>query len=117
MLENAIVTESGLGYVDEVEGNVFGDDVLDDSSTIYNLKREVLDQLATDLAAAPGVQQVSPAITNANGTAALINVQPTGSPQDASTTQLVHHLRYDVVPAATAGSGVRARRGASSPRG
>jgi magnesium transporter len=29
--------------VDEVEGNVFGDDVVDDSSVIYNLKREVLE--------------------------------------------------------------------------
>jgi magnesium transporter len=29
--------------VDEVEGNVFGDEVVDDSSVIYNLKREVLE--------------------------------------------------------------------------
>src|SRR4051812_3021820 len=52
-----------------------------------------VDRLAADLAKVPGVRQVSPVILNQAGTAALINVEPTGSPQDESTTQLVHHLR------------------------
>ena len=60
---------------------------------------------------------MSPVITNADGTAALINVQPTGSPQDASTTELVHHLRDDVVPTATAGSGVQAYVGGETSLG
>lgn len=37
------VADSLQRDIDEVEGNVFGDDVIDDSSTIYNLKREVLE--------------------------------------------------------------------------
>ncbi len=80
-------------------------------------QRAAIDQLAADMAAAPGVQQVSPVVINTNGTAALINVQPTGSPQDASTTELVHHLRDDVVPAATAGSGVQAYVGGETSIG
>ncbi len=56
-------------------------------------------------------------MTNEAGTAALISVQPTGSPQDASTTELVHHLRDDVVPAATAGSGVQAYVGGETSLG
>ena len=80
-------------------------------------QRAAIDRLADDLAAAPGVQQVSPVITNADGTAALINVQPTGSPQDASTTKLVHHLRDDVVPNATAGTGVQAYVGGETSLG
>ena len=34
----------------------------------------------------------------------LIQVQPKGSPQDESTTQLVHRLRDDIIPAATSGT-------------
>ena len=74
-------------------------------------------QLAEDLAAAPGVESVSPVVTNADGTAALISVQPTGSPQDDSTTKLVHHLREDVVPAATEGTGVKAYVGGQTSIG
>jgi putative drug exporter of the RND superfamily len=51
-----------------------------------------------------GVKQVSPVITSPNGKAVLIQVVPAGSPQDASTTELVHRLRDVVVPEATAGS-------------
>ena len=40
-----------------------------------------------------------------------ITVIPTGSPQDKETTDLVHRLRDDVVPAALAGSGVTAEIG------
>jgi RND superfamily putative drug exporter len=38
---------------------------------------------------------------------ATANVIPVGSPQDASTTDLVHQLRDETVPDATAGSGPR----------
>ncbi len=44
-------------------------------------------------------------------------MQPTGSPQDASTTELVHHLRDDVVPSATEGSGVQAYVGGNTSLG
>ena len=49
----------------------------------------------------PGVQSVSPAQSNANGTAAIIQVIPTSSPQDNATSDLVHRLRDDVIPSAT----------------
>ena len=40
-----------------------------------------------------------PTIASPNGKGVLLQVVPKGSPQDASTTALVHRLRDDVVPA------------------
>jgi putative drug exporter of the RND superfamily len=54
-------------------------------------------------AADPGVQAVAPAQANADGTAAVLRVIPTTSPQDGDTTDLVHRLRDDVIPRALAG--------------
>ena len=67
--------------------------------------------LAGQIAQVPGVHAVTRAIPNTNGTAALIQVVPQGSPQDESTTELVHRLRADVIPK-TVGSArhQRARR-------
>jgi putative drug exporter of the RND superfamily len=67
-----------------------------------------LERISSALAATEGVAFASPAITNdpTNPTAALWRVVPTTSPQDAATTQLVHHLRDDVIPAATSGTGL-----------
>jgi RND superfamily putative drug exporter len=61
--------------------------------------------LAEAIAADPGVQAIAPVVANENGTAAVLRVIPTTSPQDERTTELVHHLRSDVIPEATAGSG------------
>ena len=60
------------------------------------------------IAADPGVAFVSDPITNdeADPTAALWRVVPTTAPQDAETTDLVNRLRDDVLPAATAGTGL-----------
>ncbi len=68
------------------------------------------------LAATPGVAEVTPAIPNtlelvnsdppAEATAVMWRVIPTTSPQDEATTELVHHLRDDVLPAATDDSGL-----------
>jgi putative drug exporter of the RND superfamily len=66
-------------------------------------------QAVTDaIAADSGVAFVSDPITNddANPTAALWRVVPTTAPQDEATTDLVDRLRDDVLPAATAGSGL-----------
>ena len=52
----------------------------------------------------PGVAFVSPAIPNPAGDTAVIQVFPTSAPQDEATTKLIHHLRSDVVPAATKGT-------------
>ena len=63
-----------------------------------------MDELRTAIAATPGVAQVSPVIVSPSGGGALLQVVASGSPQDASTTDLVHHLRDDVIPAATDGT-------------
>jgi putative drug exporter of the RND superfamily len=58
----------------------------------------LVDALESD----PGVQMVSPILPNDEGTAAVLRVIPTTAPQDAATTDLVHHLRDDVIPATLA---------------
>ncbi len=57
-----------------------------------------LTALRSDLAATQGVSAVPSAILNPKGNAALISVVPTGSPQDRSTENLVHHLRSEILP-------------------
>ena len=52
------------------------------------------------LAAAPTVAK--------DATVAPVQVYPKTSPQDAATTDLLHHLRSDVIPAATKDSGAQA---------
>jgi putative drug exporter of the RND superfamily len=55
----------------------------------------------------PGVASVAPLQPNADGSAAVLRVIPETSPQDSATSDLVHRLRDDVIPNATAGlSGV-----------
>ncbi|HEY5189993.1 MAG TPA: MMPL family transporter [Solirubrobacteraceae bacterium] len=44
--------------------------------------------------------------TGGHATVALANVYPKGSPQDASTADLLHYVRGSVVPAASRGTGV-----------
>ena len=56
----------------------------------------------------PGVVAATPPrlIPTRGGQIAIANVVPRGSPQDASTTALLHRLRNEVLPAATQGSGL-----------
>jgi RND superfamily putative drug exporter len=63
-----------------------------------------MEKLAAAIAKTEGVANVSPVQTSPDGQAVAIIVQPTGSPQDESTTALVHRLRDDVVPGNTEGS-------------
>jgi RND superfamily putative drug exporter len=67
-----------------------------------------LDRIGRAVAATPGVDEVSPVRTNdpADPTAAMWQVVPTTSPQDAGTTALVHRLRDEVLPGASAGTGI-----------
>ncbi|MCC6224968.1 MAG: MMPL family transporter [Microthrixaceae bacterium] len=68
----------------------------------------VLDRVVTSVGGDPGVQAVSPpAMNNARDTA-LLTAIPTTKPQDAATAELVHRLRDDALPRATAGSGATA---------
>lgn len=53
---------------------------------------------------APGVAYASPPQPNEDGTAAISIVVPTTSPQDPATTDLVHRLRSEHIPPATAGT-------------
>jgi RND superfamily putative drug exporter len=56
------------------------------------------------LRATPGVAAVTPAALNQEKDTALIVVNPTTSPQDEATDDLVRHLRSDVLPTAVAGT-------------
>src|SRR5205823_7705640 len=68
--------------------------------------RPTVERLHAAIEKDPDVFQVSPVIPSPKGVGMLIQVVPKGSPQDESTTQLVHRLRDDVIPAATAGTGL-----------
>jgi len=64
--------------------------------------------LVVDIKDEEGVAYVPPARFNSDGTAAIITVIPTTSPQDEATSELVEHLRGTVIPAALGNSGVDA---------
>jgi len=65
-----------------------------------------LQQLQSSVTSTPGVAAASPVITSPSGETAVMRVYPTTSPQDEATTKLLHHLRSDVIPDATAGTGI-----------
>ncbi|HKH64110.1 MAG TPA: MMPL family transporter [Solirubrobacterales bacterium] len=71
--------------------------------------------LADDIRQEEGVDFVPPPNFNQQGTAALLTVVPTTSPQDEATTDLVEHLRGVVVPEALGDSGVNAYIGGVTP--
>jgi RND superfamily putative drug exporter len=60
-----------------------------------------LHQLQGELAAAPGVISVTPPRANPAGNVATLSVYPHSAPQDYATSQLVSHLREDVIPPLT----------------
>ncbi|MFP3901353.1 MAG: MMPL family transporter [Acidimicrobiia bacterium] len=63
-----------------------------------------LTDLRAAVAADPAVAQASPAVPNAAGDTAVLQVTPTESPQDTSTEALVHRLRDDVLPTSLEGA-------------
>jgi len=65
---------------------------------------QALEGLSAQLSDTEGVAFASPPIPNEGGDAAIIQVQPSTSPQDKDTESLVHRLRDDVVPPAVEGS-------------
>jgi putative drug exporter of the RND superfamily len=65
---------------------------------------QALDSLSGELNQTEGVAFASRPIPNDSGDAAIIQVQPTTSPQDNETAHLVNRLRDDVIPEAVAGS-------------
>jgi RND superfamily putative drug exporter len=77
--------------------------------------RGSIEALATRLREEEGVAFVSKPQFNDAGTAALLTVSPTTSPQDAATSDLVDRLRGTVVPEVLGGSGARAEIGGVTP--
>jgi len=65
-----------------------------------------LARLTDELGRTDGVAAVSEPTLSPGGDAATITVTPTTAPQDERTSELVDALRDEVVPTATAGSGV-----------
>ncbi|MWA16247.1 MMPL family transporter [Streptomyces sp. BA2] len=64
---------------------------------------QALDRLADRVEDTPGVASVSTPVPSPGGTAAVITVVPTTSPQDSETADLVHRLRDNVLPEAGGG--------------
>ncbi len=64
-------------------------------------------RLDSELHNTSGVAFVTPPRFSPDGTAAVIIAYPTTSPQAEQTATLVHHIRDQVVPAATSGTGVK----------
>jgi RND superfamily putative drug exporter len=62
------------------------------------------------------VAQVGAPVVAPNRTSAVIQVEPRTAPQAAATAQLVHRLRDDVIPDATAGTGLQAYVGGQTAR-
>jgi RND superfamily putative drug exporter len=60
--------------------------------------QSLLSALQKDVSATAGVASVGPASVNSAGTTAVFNVIPTTRPQATATTNLVTHLRDDVLP-------------------
>jgi putative drug exporter of the RND superfamily len=67
--------------------------------------------LAKDLEGEPGVDYVAAPTFNDAGTAALLTVIPTTSPQDAATSELVERMRDNVLPDSLRNTGVTAYTG------
>jgi putative drug exporter of the RND superfamily len=65
-----------------------------------------LRELQSAIAAAPGVVSVTPPRLNPTGEVATVSIYPDSSPQAYATTQLVRHLREDVIPPVAARTGI-----------
>ncbi len=65
-----------------------------------------LDGISAAVGGTKGVAAVTPAALNPEGDTAVITVLPTTGPQDPETVDVVNTLRDDVLPQATAGTGV-----------
>ena len=63
--------------------------------------------LVAELTADPGVASVVGPMPNADGTAAVLRVVPTTSPQDKATSDLIERVRHDVAPAYEEATGNR----------
>jgi RND superfamily putative drug exporter len=74
-------------------------------------------RLADDLRSTPGVRTVGSPVLSPSGPAAVLTVTPTTGPQDRATVKLLHRLRADVIPKATAGTGLKVHVGGETAGG
>jgi RND superfamily putative drug exporter len=74
-------------------------------------------RVAAAIERTPGVAHVGRVIPSPDGKAVFTQVVATGSPQDESTTQLVHRLRDTVIPDAEKGSTLDAHVGSQTAVG
>jgi putative drug exporter of the RND superfamily len=65
-------------------------------------------RLAAAVRATPGVAAVTPVVVSRDGEAAMLVAYPRTGEQDSATNTLVNRLRGQVLPRATAGTGIRA---------
>jgi RND superfamily putative drug exporter len=70
-----------------------------------------VDAFVTRLNGEEGVEFVADPVINQDGTAAIVNVIPSSSPQDEETQDLVKRLREEAVPAQLGGTGITAQLG------
>jgi uncharacterized membrane protein YdfJ with MMPL/SSD domain len=67
-----------------------------------------MDRVESALAAVPGVAAVTPPVLSRDGQAALLIAYPTTGAQDAATNALANTITGQVLPKATAGTGITA---------
>jgi putative drug exporter of the RND superfamily len=72
------------------------------------------DRLAKSLSQTKGIAATSPALLNESGDTAQVIVYPTTSPQSEETSDLLTHLRDDVIPADLQGTHARAYVGGTT---
>src|SRR5262245_811198 len=78
---------------------------------------EAMQRVADAIGKTSDVVHVGQVIPSPNGKAAFVQVVAAGSPQDESTTSLVHRLRDSVIPTAAAGSGLDVHVGSQTAVG
>jgi RND superfamily putative drug exporter len=76
--------------------------------------KAAVDRLVTTLNHTGGIDHAVAVPLRPDATVALVQAVPTTSPQDKATTDLIDHLRDDVVPAAERGSTMRAYVGGAT---
>jgi uncharacterized membrane protein YdfJ with MMPL/SSD domain len=67
-----------------------------------------VDAIETALARTPGVAAVTPPVISGDGQAAMLVAYPATGAQDAATNALANEISADVLPKATAGTGIHA---------
>ena len=72
---------------------------------------QVLQKVLQAARADDGVAFATPAVSNQDFSAAIMQVIPRSSPQNQGTVDLIHRLREQILPQATAGTGVQAHVG------